>query len=71
MSFINRMVDERFLTHRLRSSSLAGMAGAALAGGLFLYRLYVDHVTNWDLFAIVAAIAIIKLVLMGYYLLTD
>ena len=67
MSFMERLVDERFLMHRLRSSSLAGMAGGTVAGGLFLYRMLVDHIRDWDLFAVLAVIALVKLTMMIYY----
>ena len=36
-------VDERFLKHRLRATSAAGITSAALALVLFLYRYYHDH----------------------------
>ena len=67
MGFMGRFVDERFLMHRLRSSSLAGMAGALVAAGLFLYRLYIDHLIEWDVFAVLAVIALIKISMMIYY----
>ena len=67
MSFMERFVDERFLMHRLRSSSVAGMAGAVAAAGLFLYRLYIDHLIEWDVFAVLAVIALIKISMMIYY----
>jgi hypothetical protein len=64
-------IDERFLTHRLRSTSVAGMAGAALAGGLWFYRLLVDDRIDWDLFAVLATIALVKVGLMIWYHFTD
>ena len=45
---IGNMVDERFLTHRLRSTSLGAMAGAVLAGGLFLYAGFMAASTVVD-----------------------
>src|SRR4051794_6680882 len=42
-------VDERFLKHRLRATSNAGIASAALALLLFMYRYYHDHVFRTDL----------------------
>ena len=71
MSILDRIVDERFLTHRLRSTSTAGMVGAALVGVLFLYRLYFLHITDWPLFAILLLVVLIKLGIMAYYFLTD
>jgi hypothetical protein len=65
------VLDERFFDHRRRSTSIAGIVGGVLAGALFLYRHYVDHVWNWDVLAVAAAIAVIKVVLMAWYYLTD
>ena len=39
-----RFVDERFLNHRLRATSTAGIASAVLALLLFMFRFYHDHV---------------------------
>ena len=68
---ISRLVDERFLEHRRRSTSTAGMLCAAFALLLFLYRYYWDGVLSWDLFAVGATFAGIKLGLMVWYRLTD
>jgi len=65
------LLDERFFDHRRRSTSLAGIVGGVLAGVLFLYRHYVNHVWNWDVLAVVVAIAVIKVALMTWYYLTD
>jgi hypothetical protein len=32
---LGRAIDERFLNHRLRSTSLAGVTGGLVAGALF------------------------------------
>ena len=61
------MIDERFLMHRLRSSSVAGMVGAVAAAGLFFYRMFADQVRDWDLFAVLATIALVKVALMIYF----
>jgi hypothetical protein len=63
--------DERFLTHRLRSTSLAGVIGGLLAVGLFAYRYYIDNVWSWDLFAVATAMAAIKLSAMAWFRFTD
>jgi hypothetical protein len=65
------LIDERFLTHRLRSSSTAGIAGGVFAGLLWFYRYLVDHRIEWDLFAVLFMIAVVKMGLMVYYRLTD
>ncbi|MFP5247858.1 MAG: hypothetical protein ACLGH0_14285 [Thermoanaerobaculia bacterium] len=65
------MIDERFLSHRRRSTSMAGIIGGLVAILLFAYRFYVEHVWSWDLFAVAMTIVGVKLVLMVYYFLTD
>ena len=71
MSFLRTMLDERFFTHRRRSTSAAGIVAAELATLLFLYRHYVNGVWNWDLLAISVAFVAVKLGLMTWYYLTD
>lgn len=68
---IGRLIDERFLNHRLRSTSLAGIIGGALALGLFAYRYYFDHFWSWDLFIVGAAFVAVKLAVLTWYLITD
>ena len=71
MSFFSKWVDERFLTHRLRSTSIAGVSGGVLAVGIFEYRLLFQHVWSWDLLAVGITIAVVKLALMTWYSLTN
>jgi hypothetical protein len=71
MSFLSKLVDERFRSHRRRSTSLAGIAGGVLAIGLFAYRFYFDHVWSWDLLAVGVAFVAVKVALMVWYLATD
>lgn len=66
-----RSIDERFLMHRLRSTSISGIAAGILAMLLFAYRYYHDHVWNWDLFSVGLTMAVLKIALMTYYRLTD
>ena len=54
-------IDERFLEHRRRSTSIACLAGAVVAYGLFLYRLLARHLLSWDLFAVIATMALGKI----------
>jgi hypothetical protein len=49
---LGQAVDERFLRHRLQSTSFAGIIGGVSAIALFSYHYYINHVWNWDLFAI-------------------
>jgi hypothetical protein len=66
-----KMVDERFLNHRLKSSSLGGIAGAIVAVGLFEYRFFVKHFWSWDLLAVALTIVGVKMAIMAWYLITD
>ncbi|HEV7486752.1 MAG TPA: hypothetical protein VGQ65_13835 [Thermoanaerobaculia bacterium] len=63
-------IDERFLTHRLRSTSIGGLAGVLLAGGLFFYNL-THHVIRWDFLAIVATAAVVKISVLIWYRVND
>jgi hypothetical protein len=71
MSFFDKFVDERFWTHRRRSTSAAGVVAAELAILLFLYRYYFEHRLNWDLLAVGVSFVVVKLGLMIWYYLTD
>jgi hypothetical protein len=71
MNLLRRFVDERFLVHRLRSSSTAGIATTALALLVFEYRLLVNDVWSWDLLAVGATFVTIKLALMAWYSASD
>ena len=64
-------IDERFLAHRQRSTSLAGMAAALVAGGLFLYRHYHDHTWNFDLLAVLLLMVVVKFAALAYFRLAD
>jgi hypothetical protein len=68
---LGRFVDERFLEHRRRSTSLAALVGILVAGGLFEYRLIFQHVISWDLFSVLGVMALVKLVMMAWYHFTD
>ncbi len=71
MSLLKTILDERFFAHRRRSTSVAGMLSAALAIGLFEYRLLRLHVWDWNLLAIGLTFVVVKLSLMTWYYLTD
>jgi hypothetical protein len=68
---VGGVIDERFLNHRLKSTSLAGIIGGVLAICLFAYRFYVNHVWSWDLLAVAVTFVSVKLAVMAYYLITD
>jgi hypothetical protein len=64
-------IDERFFRHRQRSTSLAGIAGAWIAAGLFAYRYFIQGVASWDLLIVVCSMGAIKLVLMAWFFTTE
>jgi hypothetical protein len=67
---LRKFIDERFLEHRLRSTSLAGIIGCLVAVGLFEYRLIFNHVLSWDLFTVAVAIVVVKMSMMAWYRFT-
>lgn len=71
LPIIGWTVDERFLVHRLRSTSIGGVAGALVAAGFFFYQFLGQHVIRWDLFAIIATMAVVKISILIWYRLTD
>jgi hypothetical protein len=71
MKLTRPAIDERFLAHRLRSSSAAGMATAAMALLVFQYRLMTSGAWSWDLLSVGATFVIVKLALMVWYIFTD
>jgi hypothetical protein len=64
-------IDERFFMHRLRSTSIGGLAGVMLAAAFFFYHLFVDHLIQWEFFAIVATVAVVKFSVLIWYRLND
>ena len=71
LPLIGNTLDERFLSHRLRSTSLAGVIGGVAAILLFAYRFYVNHFWSWDLFAIAMTIVCVKLGAVTWYRMTE
>jgi hypothetical protein len=70
-SRLGSRLDERFLAHRLKSTSLAGVVGGMLAAALFGWRFYVDGMWSWDLLAVAATMAGVKLASLAYLRFTD
>ncbi len=68
---LNKFVDERFLNHRRRSSSMAGILAAILGVVLFEYRFFFDHIWSWDLLALVLTFVIVKLSLFTWFRFND
>lgn len=63
-------IDERFLAHRLRSTSIGGLSAVLVAAAFFFYNLS-HHVIRWDLFAIVVTAGVVKVGVMVWYRLRD
>ena len=68
---LGKFVDERFLEHRRRSTSLAGITGGLLAAGICEYRLIFQHFISWDLFAVVTTMGLVKISMMLWYRFKD
>ena len=69
--FLAKYVDERFLEHRRRSSSLAAIAGVLVGVIVFEYRLIAQHVISWDLFAVLVVMAVVKMGMFTWYRMND
>lgn len=69
--FLGQLVDERFLDHRRRASSIAGIATAILAILVFEYRLLRYGTWSWDLAAVAIVFVAIKIALFLWYRLHD
>jgi len=67
---LGKFVDERFLEHRRRSTSLAGIIACLVAIGLFEYRFFFNHIWSWDLLSVALTMVVVKLSLMIWYRLT-
>ena len=64
---LGNAIDERFLMHRLKSTSIAGVVAGTLAMALFAYHYYVDHVWRWDLLSVGITMAAVKWALMLWF----
>ncbi|MBN2104816.1 hypothetical protein JW835_12310 [bacterium] len=58
-------MDERYLMHRLRSTSLAGMVGAISLGCWTLFQFFIKNIFRWDLFIILLIMGLVKMVSMA------
>jgi hypothetical protein len=68
---LGQFVDERFLQHRRRASSVAGIAAAILAIAIFEYRLFRFGIWNWDLVIVAVAFVALKMTLFLWYRMRD
>ena len=67
----SKEIDERFLMHRLKSTSLAGVIGALVAAGFWARDFYGNDVFRKDLFAVIATMAVVKIAAMLWFRFTD
>ncbi len=63
--------DERFLQHRLKATSLAGVVMAELTLLLFLYRMYFQKRCSWDLAVLAGVFLVVKFSAFAWYRLRD
>jgi len=71
MPFLGQFVDERFLDHRRRASSFAGIVTVILALVLFEYRLIRYHIWNWDLAAVAVVFVAVKFSMFAWYRINE
>lgn len=71
LPWLGSFVDERFLEHRRRASSAAGIASAIVALVLFEYRFLRYHVLSWDLLVIALTFVVLKMSLFAWYRFND
>lgn len=63
----SKVIDERYLLHRYKSTSHAGIAAAALMGVWFTYAALRDDVIRWDFVAIMGLMLVVKWGFMIWY----
>jgi hypothetical protein len=68
---LRKLVDERFLEHRRRSSSIAGFATILVALALWEYRFFVNHIWSWDLLTVCLTFGVVKMSLFFWYRFND
>lgn len=61
------ILDERFIMHRFKSTRLAVLVGTIMIFGFFTYHVAVNKTIRWDLFSVIAAMAVVKIGAMLYY----
>jgi len=71
IAVLGKVIDERFLNHRLKSTSYAGIIGGLLAISLFAYRFCVTGIWSWDLFAVAFTFVMVKVSMMTWYRFND
>jgi hypothetical protein len=71
LSLRKRLLDERFVLHRYRSTSHAGVAVAVAIGGWAVHDQLTLGRMRWDLIALLGLMVAVKLGFMVWYTLRD
>ena len=64
---LSELLDERFLEHRRRSTSVAGITCALTAVVLFAWRYYVNGRWSWDLLVVAVVFLLVKYALLAWH----
>jgi hypothetical protein len=70
-NFLKHNVDERFLLHRYKSTSHAGIFAALFMGSWFFYDQIVNGVIRFDFLIVLSVMAVCKLLFMAWYHFRD
>lgn len=65
------MLDERSIIHRYKATRLSVLVGTLIMFVYFTYELVATKVIRWDLFIIMAAMAVVKLAARFYFARTN
>ena len=69
--FFKKTVDERFLLHRYKSTSHAGILAAFVMAGWFFYEQIVNGIVRYDFLIVLWIMAFTKLFFMSWYHFRD
>ena len=69
--FFKKNVDERFLLHRYKSTSHAGVLAAVFMAGWFFYDQIVNGVVRVDFLIVLSVMAVFKVLFMTWYHFQD
>lgn len=62
-----RALDERYLLHRYKSTSHAGVVGGLALCGYFLYGQFAHDVLRYEFLAIAGLMALVKIVCLIWF----
>jgi drug/metabolite transporter (DMT)-like permease len=64
---VGELLDERFMEHRRRSTSVAGITCALAAVLLFAWRYFVHDQWSWDLLVVAAVFLLVKYAVLAWH----